>query len=245
MKTKKQYSKKAILIFVFSILTVILPFNQAFSQNGKDDCTIEKHIKNGYYAAIWSVIDNGDNTYTIQIKVRNDGSGGDQELSHSSFEATPGTYSDVDVVDKSSNFNYGSIDLGPNLGGDPFQGFKVDNTGGIGNGVDGWFIVEYTLDSPFQDQYVLVKHGGNRDKVKYYASEFQQVLTCMTSTNNPPVAVDDNYTTPINTTVSGNIMANDSDPDEDIIAITILPLPIPSHGVITLLANGTFTYTPT
>ncbi len=196
MKTIKRNSKKSILFFIFSFIIISLPFIQVFSQNGKDDCTIEKHIEDGYYAAIWSVIDNGDNTYTIQIKVRNDGSGGDKELSHASFEATPGTYSDVDVVDKSSNFNYGSIDLGPNLGGDPFQGFKVDNTGGIGNGVDGWFIVEYTLDSPFQDQYVLVKHGGNRDQVQFFASEFQQVLTCMTPTDNDGDGVpddDDDY----------------------------------------------------
>lgn len=43
------------------------------------------------------------------------------------------------------NFNYNNIDLGPDLGGDPFDGFRVTGTGGFGNGQGGEFDFTYTL----------------------------------------------------------------------------------------------------
>jgi len=160
-KTPKGMKKLITNIFAFSLVILMTGFGIKQTQ-AQGSCALEKHIEDGYYAAIWSVVDNGDGTYTIQIKVRNDGSGGDKEISHSPIEADAGTYSNVSITDHSSNFSYGSIDLGPNLGGWPFQGFKVDGTNGFGNGVVGYFIMEYTLDAPFQDQFVGVKHGPNQ-----------------------------------------------------------------------------------
>lgn len=231
-------------IFAFS-LVILMAGLSAKQSRAQGSCAVEKHIADGYYAAIWSVVDNGDNTYTIQIKVRNDGSGGDKEISHSVIEADGGTYSDVSITDHSANFSYGNIDLGPNIGNNwPFQGFKVDGTSGFGNGVVGYFIMEYTLDAPFQDQFVGVKHGPNSDKVKFYPADFQQVLDCMAPTNNPPVAVDDVNSTTVNTAVSGNVITNDSDPDGDDLTVTTTPIADPQHGSVVLNSDGTYTYTP-
>lgn len=240
MKTK---INKLILPVIF-LLTALGISTSTYSQ-GRNVCAYEQHIADGYYATIWSVVDNGDGTYTIQIKVWNDGSGGDKELSHASFEADAGTYSDVSVVDYSPNFGEEyEIDLGPNLGGDPFQGFKIDETSGFGNGVAGWFIVQYTLDAPFQDQYVLVKHGLNRDKKKFNPADFQQVLNCQGPSNDPPNAADDVNTTQVNTPVSGDVSTNDSDPNSDNLIYTTTPVTDPQHGSVVLNSDGTYTYTP-
>ncbi|MBX2910233.1 MAG: tandem-95 repeat protein [Chitinophagales bacterium] len=67
----------------------------------------------------------------------------------------------------------------------------------------------------------------------------------VTPVNHPPVAVDDNYTTPESTTVNGNIRTNDSDIDAvygDTLAVT--QITTPAHGTVTVNSNGTFSYKP-
>jgi large repetitive protein len=62
------------------------------------------------------------------------------------------------------------------------------------------------------------------------------------STNNPPVAVDDTGSGNKNTSISGNVLTNDSDPDLD--SLTALLLTSTSNGMVSLLADGSFNYTP-
>ncbi|NIG51957.1 gliding motility-associated C-terminal domain-containing protein [Chitinophaga sp. Cy-1792] len=62
--------------------------------------------------------------------------------------------------------------------------------------------------------------------------------------NNPPVAVDDNYTTYRDVAVSGNVTTNDYDPDGDALTVNTTPVSGPANGTVQLNANGTFTYTP-
>ena len=62
--------------------------------------------------------------------------------------------------------------------------------------------------------------------------------------NNAPVALSDNAVTKVNTAVSGNVMTNDKDPDKGQI-LTAAIVTQPTHGTVTLNANGTYTYTPT
>jgi len=63
--------------------------------------------------------------------------------------------------------------------------------------------------------------------------------------NQPPVATDDAYTlnedSALNVTGSG-VLQNDSDPNHD--ALTVSLIQAPSHGTLTLNANGSFAYTP-
>ncbi|QJB33962.1 DUF11 domain-containing protein [Chitinophaga oryzae] len=62
--------------------------------------------------------------------------------------------------------------------------------------------------------------------------------------NNPPVAVNDQYTTPRDVAVNGNVLTNDSDPESQPLTVTATPVTPPAHGQIVQRADGTFTYTP-
>ncbi|HLO92001.1 MAG TPA: HYR domain-containing protein, partial [Lentimicrobium sp.] len=60
----------------------------------------------------------------------------------------------------------------------------------------------------------------------------------------PPVAVDDNSTTDINTAVTINVLANDTDCANDLVPSTVINTSEPTHGTVVLNADGSFTYTP-
>jgi uncharacterized repeat protein (TIGR01451 family) len=66
-------------------------------------------------------------------------------------------------------------------------------------------------------------------------------------TNRPPIAVNDSYTTGQNTTLvvpsASGVLTNDTDPDGDSL-VAVLSSGT-THGVLTLNADGSFTYTPT
>ncbi len=62
-----------------------------------------------------------------------------------------------------------------------------------------------------------------------------------TVTNPPPVAVNDLASTPEDFPVNINVLANDSDPDGDLIRVTVASA---GNGTVTILPNGTIDYTP-
>ena len=62
--------------------------------------------------------------------------------------------------------------------------------------------------------------------------------------NNPPVAVDDFNNTLVDTPVSGSVITNDSDPDGDNLTVNPVLVSGPSNGIVSLLPNGNYTYTP-
>jgi hypothetical protein len=63
-------------------------------------------------------------------------------------------------------------------------------------------------------------------------------------TNNAPVVVNDADKTIINQAVFTDVIANDSDPDNDVISINASGLVQPAHGTVELLGNGQLKYTP-
>lgn len=72
------------------------------------------------------------------------------------------------------------------------------------------------------------------------------VIKVWTSTldNDQPVANNDNASTLINTSVNGNVLNNDFDPDADPLLVNTTAVSGPSNGTLVLNADGTFTYTP-
>ncbi|MGF1523393.1 MAG: Ig-like domain-containing protein [Leptolyngbyaceae cyanobacterium] len=60
--------------------------------------------------------------------------------------------------------------------------------------------------------------------------------------NEPPVAVDDSFTTFVDTPVEGNVAGNDSDPDGD--ALTFSLLTDAGNGAVSFNTDGSFSYTP-
>jgi hypothetical protein len=63
--------------------------------------------------------------------------------------------------------------------------------------------------------------------------------------NSPPVAKDDIATLNTAISVTINVLANDSDPDGDVLTVTAVTQPASGHGTVTINANGTLTYKQT
>ncbi|MFN7113323.1 MAG: Ig-like domain-containing protein [Alphaproteobacteria bacterium] len=63
-----------------------------------------------------------------------------------------------------------------------------------------------------------------------------------TPVNNPPIAQNDMFDAQNGASVSGNVLANDSDPDGDAISVIPQSFTTVNGGVVTLLANGDFSY---
>ncbi|HEY3377082.1 MAG TPA: Ig-like domain-containing protein, partial [Armatimonadota bacterium] len=73
------------------------------------------------------------------------------------------------------------------------------------------------------------------------------IATVTITMNAPPVAVDDEYRTPMNTTltvVAPGILGNDTDQDGDPLQAILVTPPAPATGSLTLNADGGFVFTP-
>src|SRR6185295_7108733 len=71
------------------------------------------------------------------------------------------------------------------------------------------------------------------------------VSITITGVNDPPVAVNDSYTTPEDTTLTiatPGVLINDSDVDGDTLSAVLVSQP--THGTLTLNTNGSFSYVP-
>lgn len=65
------------------------------------------------------------------------------------------------------------------------------------------------------------------------------------SINDNPIALNDNSSTLENITLNGTtVLANDSDPENGTLTVSITPISNVSNGTLVLNVNGTYTYTP-
>lgn len=179
MKTMNQFRN-----FTIVAAMLMLIFGSVSAHAMVVVCEITKVNGGGFTTTIESVTCNPNETHTIVLRVEHNGCGGPscKSLSHYSVQATPGTYSDISVEVISGSMNYGNIDLGPNLGVDPFQGFKIDNTSGIGDGDAGVFTITYTLAGPLQQQMVSAKAGTNGQFATFTVADFEYVMNCAGTT---------------------------------------------------------------
>lgn len=182
------------IITLGAVLAIFLPFSSKASVT----CDISKVNGGGFTTSIQSVVDNCNNTYTITLRVDHNGCGGPscKELSHYSIEALPGTYSNVSVAVISGSMTYSEIEMGPNLGSDPFQGFKIDGTNGIGDGQAGSFTVTYTLSGTLQNQRTSAKAGTNGQIVNFSSADFAYVMDCNGTTCGPVITDTDGDSVP-------------------------------------------------
>jgi VCBS repeat-containing protein len=88
------------------------------------------------------------------------------------------------------------------------------------------------------------------DSFTYQASDGVDSSAAVTVTltvlaNQPPVAADDTVNTPRNTPLTINVLANDSDPDGNLLPATVTIVTPPNKGgTATVNADGTVSYTP-
>ncbi|WP_197057322.1 Ig-like domain-containing protein, partial [Alistipes sp. ZOR0009] len=69
------------------------------------------------------------------------------------------------------------------------------------------------------------------------------VITQIINNIKPPVAANDNATTKGDTPVTISVLANDSDPDSQLLPETLTILDQPQHGTVVVNGDGTVTYT--
>ena len=72
-----------------------------------------------------------------------------------------------------------------------------------------------------------------------------QVLDLPSATsNNAPIAQNDNGTTPVGVPLTGNVLSNDFDPNNNTLTVSTTPISNPADGTVVLNSNGTFTFIP-
>ncbi|MEM8979354.1 MAG: Ig-like domain-containing protein [Pseudomonadota bacterium] len=101
-------------------------------------------------------------------------------------------------------------------------------------------VFDYLTNSPSMVQVGTGVPSGNNDGFSCSRAAFP---------NLQPLAQDDDFTTPLNTAISGNVTADngngvDNDPDGTPITVNPTPLLGPSNGSVVLNTDGSFTYTP-
>jgi uncharacterized repeat protein (TIGR01451 family) len=166
-----------------------------------------------------------------------------------------------------ANYNY-SITV-TNFGPSPASGVSVTNSlpgnvtfvGATGGGVTNGSQVVWnnigSLASGAASNLTLTVTAPLRGSVTSVASVASLVLdpnpvnntappVTTTVSNLPPVANNDNYTTPEDTPLTvvaaSGVLANDTDANGD--TLTALLVTGPANGTLTLSTNGSFTYTP-
>ncbi len=82
------------------------------------------------------------------------------------------------------------------------------------------------------------------------ATDTASVSVALTPVNDAPQARDNNYSTPEDTAIAGNVLTDntgagvDTDLDGDSLTVTVVPIVDVTNGTLLLAADGSFTYTP-
>ena len=172
--------KNVLSLFFFAFISIATAIFSISEANAQTNCDVIRYHGQGYSTRIFSVINNWNGTYTIVLIVENDGCPGPacKKMNHYAVEADPGTYSNISVQALSGAFTFANIDYGPTIGGIPFQGFRISNANGMGNGQAASFSITYTLTGALQDQQTLVKASSDDLLVSFSKADFESVLNC-------------------------------------------------------------------
>src|SRR6185295_6344689 len=125
--------------------------------------------------------------------------------------------------------------------GDPITAALVGNVshGALSLSANGSFTYTPAGDYSGTDSFTYHASDGS------LTSNTASVTITVTAVNDPPVAVNDSYSTPRGTPLvvpAKGVLANDTDPDSPNLVAAIASNP--QHGTVVLSPTGAFTYTP-
>ena len=174
--------------------------------------------------------------------------------------------------DATVDFNWGMGSAAPGLPTDNFSArwtrtlsfedgvyrFQARADDGIRLYLDGELIVDKWQDSAGDTTYKVewpVSSGQHTLRVEYYDHTGQALVkvwwkrvadlpTPTPAPNHPPVAVDDSATTDQGTPVTIKVLANDTDPDGDVLTVTAFSATSKQGGNVSCTDAGWCTYTP-
>ena len=138
--------------------------------------------------------------------------------------------------DSDGSIDPASVDLDPAAAGQQTT-FSVAGEGVYS--VDGSGQVTFTPEANFVGVSTISYAVNDNDGAVSNLASIQ-----VTVLNSGPLANDDTAHTPAGTPVAIPVLANDNDPDGDVLSLTLTPVTAPSNGVVTLLADGNVIYTP-
>lgn len=118
---------------------------------------------------------------------------------------------------------------------------KTAPTGATIDGTTGVFTWTPTAEQVGEHTFEVCVTDG----VAEVCEEITVTVEAAAVINEPPVAVDDAYTTAEDvalTVAAPGVLTNDTDPNGDVITAELVAQP--AHGTVTLAANGGFVYTP-
>ena len=149
------------------------------------------------------------------------------------FSCTP-----VDIKVKTNDSDPEQTTLTPILVSNPANGTVVLNGEGY----------KYTPNTNFTgtDQFTYKVQDGSTDALQSNTATVVITVSVAANPNRSPLASADNDNTLINQPLNTNVLANDSDPDNDPLTINITATGLlkPANGTIQLLANNMIRYTP-
>ena len=164
----------------YMILAILLIFSLSplMKVQAQSYCSPVKLNGGGFYTSIHRVIDNGG-SYTITLRIEHNGCDDPdcKPLNQYSVQAEPGSYSNVYYEVVKGDVSINGINLGPNIAGWPYQGFRISSINGIGDGQAGVFYITYTL-THLQDQHCMAKAGDLQYEVLFVVDEFLEVINC-------------------------------------------------------------------
>ncbi|GAB4441535.1 MAG: hypothetical protein OHK0015_38980 [Chloroflexi bacterium OHK40] len=110
-------------------------------------------------------------------------------------------------------------------------------------GATEWHI---NADEPDLLDYDTSFKGPNEDLLyepnAYRTSDHDPVLVGLSPVNSAPLAVDDSFATDEDTPLGGDVLANDSDLEGEVLTAALVAGP--ANGAVTLNPDGSFSYTP-
>lgn len=184
----------------------------------------------------------GTDTFTYRV---NDGAA-DSGVATVTIQVTPNNVAPVAKADSYSMSEDGTLIIAA-------SGVLDNDTDADGNPLTAGLVTgpahgTLTLEPDGSFTYVPTANYNGTDTFSYRANDGTvdsatvSVTIQVNAVNDEPLAFDDAYTVTKDRSLSGNVLANDSDVDGPALTASLVSGPI--NGKLTFNANGSFTYTP-